>query len=312
MAESESPAPAAPVPVSPDAPASVRAPAPPPAATAPSSGSAARAGSPLGFLRSLRLREDLGWRMRSIHGGICLGVVLLLWVAVTSGENPVIGPLILPGPVDVLRALPKLHFDHALVRSCLVSLFRVTAGFLIAGALAIPLGIAMGAVSRIKAFFNPVTVMGGYVPIAALVPITISWFGIDEAQKIAFLAIACFVMLLPMIVRAIDAVEEVYLQTGYTLGADAWQSIRHVLVPIALAEIYASLRLLYGVGWGYIILAEVVGADRGLGYLIQLSQRRNEMGEMYGVLLVIIALALGIDYGLRKLGQHLFPYVKEA
>lgn len=262
------------------------------------------------LLQHLRIREELGWKASSIHGVVCLTALILFWVVMTIGENPLISEAILPGPIEVLRALPRLHFDHALVRSCLISLMRVTVGFLISAVLAVPLGIGMGAFTRVKAFFAPVSVIGGYVPIAALVPITISWFGIDETQKIAFLAIASFVMLLPMVVRSIDKVDDVYLQTGYTLGANGWQSIRHVLVPVALADIFSSMRLLYGVGWGYIILAEVVGADKGLGYLIQLSQRRNMMGEMYAVLLVIIVLALGIDYALRLLGRRLFPYAK--
>ncbi len=311
MSENTGAAPDAPAPTAPAVAAPAPVPAPPASASPPQAGSAPAQAGLARFLRGIRIREDLAWKTGTLLGGACLGALLAFWFLITIGEGPFISPAILPGPFEVVAAFPRLHFDHALVRSCLISLARVTAGFLIAAVAALPLGIAMGASTRCKAFFAPVSTIGGYVPIAALVPLTISWFGIDETQKIAFLAIASFVMLLPMVVRAIDKVDDVYLHTGYTLGADGWQAVRHVLVPVALADIYGSLRLLYGVGWGYIILAEVVGADKGLGYLIQLSQRRNMMAEMYAVLGVIVALSLGIDWALRKLGQRLFPYAKQ-
>ncbi|MDQ7780709.1 MAG: ABC transporter permease [Planctomycetota bacterium] len=263
-------------------------------------------------LRVLRIREPVPMWLAVFLGAATVAVILLLWFAVTSGapEKRMISPLILPSPGEVLSAYPTLHREKGLMRGILVSLARVTGGFLIAALVAIPLGIAMGAFTKVRALANPIAIVGGYIPVAALVPITIAIYG-DERQKILFLTIAIFVGLLPLIVRAVDRVDDIYLQTAYTLGATRWQAVTRVLVPVAKCDIYAALRLVYGIGWGYIILAEVVDAKYGIGFMMSTSQRRGQMDEVYAALLVIVAVAITIDFGFKKLGRLLFPYVQE-
>ena len=119
---------------------------------------------------------------------------------------------------------------------------------------------------------------------------------------------ATFVMLLPLVVNALDQVDEVYLLTAYTLGASPRQAIADVLVPVALADIYDHLCLTYGIGWGYIILAEVINANYGLGSLIITSQRRGPYEHVYAVLIVIVLISILINAALLALGRWLFPY----
>ncbi len=225
-------------------------------------------------------------------------------------EDRFISPLLLPGPGEVLAAFPEMHTKWELMRGIFASLVRVTLGFIIAAVIAMPLGIAMGAFTKVRALLNPVAVIGGYIPVAALVPLTLAIWGTEEDQKILFLAIAAFVGLLPLVIRAIDRVDDIYLQTAYTLGATRWQTVRRVLMPVALHDIYAALRLIYGVGWGYIILAEVVAAERGIGFVILTAQRRNRMDVIYASLLVIVVIAILIDLVFKKVGNLLFPYAR--
>lgn len=238
-------------------------------------------------------------------------IVLGLWWFVTAGptaETRIISPVILPSPAEVVASFSELWFERALTRSILYSTGRVLAGFALASLIAVPLGIAMGAFTSIRAMFNPVAVAGGYLPIAALVPLTLSWFGVGETQKVVFLAVGCFVFLLPLVVAAVDEVEETYLKTAWTLGATRSQAVFRVLIPIAAAQIYDALRLVIGIGWTYIILAEIVAAERGLGNLIIVSQRRGPREHIYLVLLVIVLLAFVTDKLLQWLGRRLFPY----
>jgi len=214
----------------------------------------------------------------------------------------------LPQPVEVAASFKSLWFDRALMKSILYSLARVGAGFGVAVLIALPLGILMASFSIIRGVFNPIAVIGGYLPIAALVPLTLSWFGTDEGQKVAFLAIAAFVYLLPLVIQAVDDVDEIYLKTAYTLGVSQVGAIFRVLMPIAMARIYEGMRLAFGVGWTYIILAEIVDAQRGLGYLIMSSQRRGPNEHIYLVLVVIIVLGFLIDKGLELIGRQLFPH----
>jgi NitT/TauT family transport system permease protein len=259
----------------------------------------------------LRIREPVPtWQLWAL-GVVPIAALLGLWALLTSGATPearLISPTILPSPAEVVRALPSLWFDRALTRNLFVSLYRVLAGFAVGVAIAFPLALMMGSFSKIKAMFNPLAVFGAYLPIPALVPLTLSLLGTGERQKVGFLAIAFIVYLLPLIVEAVDKVDQVYLKTAYTVGASRWQTVYKVLLPIAWPDIYQSLRLGFGVGWSYIILAEMVDIGRGLGGIIITSQRRGPREHIYLVLLVIVALAYLTDRLWAAGGQILFPY----
>lgn len=262
-------------------------------------------------MSAFRLRAQISTPAGILLGAVPVAVTLVAWWALTAGASPevrVISPVILPSPMEVAGSFHSLWFERALMRSVLYSLGRVGAGFALAAAFAVPLGILMGAYTPIRALFNPVSAVGGYLPIAALVPLTLSWFGVGENQKIVFLAVASFVYLLPAVVAAVDEVDEIYLKTAYTLGATSFQTVWKVLIPVALAKVYDALRLAFGVGWTYIILAEIVAADRGLGNLIIVSQRRGPREHIYLVLIVIVLLAFATDRSLAWFGDQLFPY----
>jgi len=275
---------------------------------------AAEAAAPGRFLPWLRIREPVTPWLRWLLGALPILGLLGIWWLATAGPTPEsrwISPTILPSPVEVVQSMPSLWFDRALTRNLLVSLYRVLAGFAVAVAIAFPLALSMGTFSKIKAMFNPLAIFGAYLPIPALVPLTLSLLGTGERQKIGFLALAFMVYLLPLIVEAIEGVDEVYLKTAYTVGASRSQTMLKVLLPIAWPEIYQSLRLGFGVGWTYIILAEMVDIGRGLGGIIITSQRRGPREHIYLVLLVIVALAFVTDK-LWGVGERLlFPYRRD-
>jgi ABC-type nitrate/sulfonate/bicarbonate transport system permease component len=256
------------------------------------------------------IRRKVPQPLRLILGLIPILLFFLVWFLLTRGvaESRVISPLILPAPFDVLASFRSLWFEAELSRSIVASAFRVLCGFGVALAVALPLGILMGAFSRFKALFLPMAVFGSYLPIPALVPLTMSLFGIDEMQKVMFLALAFFIFLLPMFFSAIEEVDNVYLQTAYTLGASRLQVVRHVLIGVALPRIVDAMRLGFGIGWTYIILAEMVAAERGLGQIIIIAQRRGPREHIYLVLVVIVLIAFLTDKLWVWLGRALFPY----
>ncbi len=271
-------------------------------------GGAARARGPLAWLR---IREELpAWQRWSL-GTVPILALVGLWWLVTAGPTPearMLSPTILPSPLEVVRSFGSLWFDRALTRNALVSLGRVVAGFGVGLAIAFPLGLAMGSFTKAKAMFNPLAVFGAYLPIPTLVPLTLSLFGTGERQKVAFLALAFIIYLLPLIVQAVDAVDDIYLKTAYTLGASKLQVVRKVLLAVSWPDIYQALRLGFGIGWSYIILAEMVDIGRGLGGIIIISQRRGPREHIYLVLLVIVAIAFLTDKAWEAVGRRLFPY----
>ncbi len=243
-----------------------------------------------------------------------VALLLLGWWFSTSGarfEDRLLSPMILPSPMEVLAAFPQLHLQQGLLRSALLSFWRVSAGFSMAAILAITLGVSMASFASIKAFFRPLELVSAYVPIVVFVPLTLAWWGLTEAQKIGFLFIACFVALLPLVVRSINSVSDAYLDVAKTKGACNWQLVRHVLVPVAAADIWDCMRGIYGVGWGWIILAEVVNARAGLGYLMNQSQRRSNIAAVFAIIIVIVFIAALSDYIWQSSGKKLFPYRKK-
>ncbi len=250
-----------------------------------------------------------------VLGLIPIAILLVLWWGLTRGipEERTLGPTILPSPAEVVASLSDLvHtpdpenrnlFDHIGI-----SLRRVGLGFLLALAIVLPVGVLIGAFGSMRALLSQVVTASGYIPIATLVPLTMSWFGLDEAQKVVFLAMAFGIFLLPLVAKAIDGVPDVYLRTAYTLGASRFQVVTRVLVPIALPDIWHAMRLAFGVGWSYLVLAEVVVKSGGLGDLIDTARRRAMSGRVYLVIIIITIIAWLADLLWEKLAGVLFPY----
>jgi ABC-type nitrate/sulfonate/bicarbonate transport system permease component len=224
-------------------------------------------------------------------------------------ESRIFAPVILPSPMEVLRSLPDLWTERSLVTNILFSFLRVAAGFTVAFIIVFPLSLLMGTFSKFCSLFSPMMLFGAYLPIPALVPLTMVMFGTTERQKVMFLALGFAIYLLPLFVKALEEVDNVYLQTGYTLGAKKYQVLNKILLPIALPKIYDAMRLGFGIGWGYIILAEMVDmGSKGVGALILTSQRRGPREDIYLVLIAIVIMAFITDKIWEKVGYRLFPY----
>ena len=140
-----------------------------------------------------------------------------------------------------------------------------------------------------------------------LIPLTILWFGIDETQKTMFIFIATAPFVFFDAARAVIDVHERYVETAQTLGASSRQIVTKVLIPLALPDIFSSLRSLFGLAFGYIMLAELVNAKYGLGYLLMTSQRRGLTEHIFAILILIGLLAYGIDRLLLFFERGLVP-----
>ncbi|HOX03293.1 MAG TPA: ABC transporter permease subunit [Candidatus Paceibacterota bacterium] len=259
----------------------------------------------------LRVRSDLPYLRTLGLTAAFLGLALLGWWLLTRGElgERMVQPLILPSPIEVLQSFKPLHVEQGLVRSALMSWARVTAGFTLAAMVAVPLGVYMATFPGVSAFFRPLALAGAYVPIVVFIPLSMTWFGTGETQKIGFLFIGCFVALLPLVIREIAAVPAAFLDVAVTKGASQWQLVRHVLFPVAKAGIWDHLRGVYGVGWGWIIMAEiVVRPEYGLGALIGVSERRSQTPSIFAIIIVIVLIAVACDQLWRLGGNLLFPY----
>jgi len=236
--------------------------------------------------------------------------VLGVWCILSYGH---LAPAdFLPSPTEVIRGTLQLFIQYDLSTAIVVSTRRIVLAFLLASAIALPLGIMMGAFAPVHHLFESITAPLRYMPISAFIPLLILWFGIYEKQKIAFLFLGVFVYLLPVVVSAIRAVPEELVQTALTLGASKMQVIRTVLVPAALPEIFDSFRVMNAISWTYVILAEAVNPEHGLGYMVELARTHQKASWSFAGLIVIGGIGLLTDFIIRSISIILFRWREET
>jgi NitT/TauT family transport system permease protein len=263
------------------------------------------------FTGFFKIRDEPSVVGRAFMAMLCIGGIAALWFYVTRGATAaerIVSPTTIGSPAEVFGSFPSLWFDRALTRNLAVSLWRVLQGFGLAVLVGVPIGILCGAYKRIDAFFAPISIFGRNVPVVALVPLALLWFGTGEAPKIGFLFIACVAFILFDASRAVGDVSSDYLDTAYTLGASRRQALTKVIIPLAMPAIFNSVRLLFGLAFGYIIVAEALDMDSGIGVLIMQSQRRGPREHVYLILLFITVVAFLLDRLLWFIQRNLFPY----
>jgi NitT/TauT family transport system permease protein len=257
-----------------------------------------------------QLRAPLPRPTALVLGLVAPVLVLGAWcVASYGGLAP---PDFLPSPSEVVRGTLQLFLQYDLGEAILVSTRRILLAFFLASALALPLGVLMGAFEPVNRFFEPVVSPLRYMPISAFIPLLILWFGIYEKQKIAFLFLGVFVYLLPVVVTAIRTVPEELVQTALTLGASRAQAVRTVLLPSALPEIFDSFRVMNAISWTYVILAEAVNPDHGLGYMVELARTHQKASWSFAGLLVIGGIGLFTDALIRAISGVAFRWREKA
>jgi ABC-type nitrate/sulfonate/bicarbonate transport system permease component len=259
----------------------------------------------------MKLRRELHPAARRLVALIVAGATLALWSFVTApllGGQPLVPRTILPSPLAVLQALVYLHEEQGLVRSAFYSFWRITLAFLLASAVSIPLGIVMGSFPLVRAWIEPLTGPLRYLPISAVTGLFILLFGIEERMKIAFLFLGSVVYLLPIVVESVATVDDIYVETAQTLGARPWQVVWRVLTPAAWPQIFDAMRVIYGVGWTYVILAELINAEYGLGMLITIAYKRAHLDWAYALVFVILLLGIATNELFRLIGRQLFAW----
>lgn len=234
--------------------------------------------------------------------------MILLWEAIT-GVLRLVPQGILPSPLKVLISFKVMHFEDALVRNAIYSTKLNLIGLFEAAALAIPLGMIIGLFPGVRAFFQRHIEAIRYLPMTALTGLFIAWFGIEDNMKIQFLALSIFFYLLPQVILKVDEVNEVYVQTMYTLGATKWQTIRHVFIPYVVSMSFHDVRVMAAVSWTYIVVAEMVNANGGgIGAMAYLAGRYGKTPHVFGIVFTIILIGVVIDELLIFIDKKIFQY----
>jgi NitT/TauT family transport system permease protein len=252
-------------------------------------------------------------RRTDIYVGIAGFVVLLIiWFLATSFGW--VGPSFLASIPEVILRLYEMFAGHNVGHSFLwdiaISVYRVGAAFLLSAAMAIPLGILMSSYRIVNGLSEPIIDFIRYLPVPALVPLTVIWLGIGETSKIALLWIGTFFQLVLLIADDARRVPREYIEIGMTVGAKPRSVLRHIILPAMLPNMVDNLRITLGWCWTYLIVAEIVAANSGIGYVIMASRRYGAVDTIFAGILTIGVIGLATDQAIRWAHRRWFAYLR--
>jgi NitT/TauT family transport system permease protein len=237
---------------------------------------------------------------------LSFGVLFLLWAVLSYGG--LVKELFLPRPHRVVLAFGEMYREGILLSYTWDSLYRVMVGWSLAVATAVPLGLLIATSRRGAAVCAPLIEFARYLPVVALVPLTLLYFGIGDGQKFAIIFLGTFFQLVLMVADSVAAVPRDLGRAAATLGASRSQIYRLVLLPGALPGIMDDLRITVGWAWTYLVVAELVAANSGLGYMILKAQRFLAIDRIFAGLMLIGLLGLATDWGFKQLTRLCVPW----
>ncbi len=214
----------------------------------------------------------------------------------------------LPTPTQVITAASRMVQSGELALNAQASISVVVIGWVLAAAAALPFGVLMGSFKLFEAFFEPIVDFMRYLPVSAMIPLLILYIGLDIKEKIAVIFLGTFFQLVLLVADVTSHVGKDLLDSAYTLGASRFRVLTIVLVPATLPGVMDALRITLGWAWTYLIVAELVAADNGLGIMIMESQRGLRTDKIFVGLITIGLLGFISDFIFKFLHRRLLPW----
>ncbi|AGZ45172.1 ABC transporter permease [Actinoplanes friuliensis] len=253
------------------------------------------------------LRAPITRRARIVLIICSVLVPLVAWVAVAaSGAVP---EQFLPSPSAVLAAGWEMAQSGQLWTDTWASVQRILIGFGLAIVVSVPLGLVMGSFQAGQALFEPLVGLLRYLPASAFIPLLTIWLGIGEPSKWMLLFIGTVFFNTLMTADAVRQVPRALIDVSYTLGARRGEVLRKVVVPHALPGMIDAVRVNAAAAWNFVVVAELINSQEGLGYRIARSQRFLASDRIFAILIVIAVIGLALDIALRVLRDRIGRWV---
>lgn len=252
-------------------------------------------------------KRQLPLRWRITLGVFAWIVFIVLWhTAATSG---IASDRLFPSPRQVLIALFDLLLQQDFLSDIGSSVRRIIISFILAIAIALPLGLLMGAFNAVYSFINPLTAAFRYLPAPSFIPLLLMWLGTGDSQKIALLILGVVWFLITLIADNTAQVRADFIDTARTLGADKRSILWRVIFRCALPDYLTTCRQMLAVSWTYLVIAEIVASTDGIGAMMMRAKRFVHVDEIMAGILVIGLLGLLFDTLFRLLHRWSFPYL---
>jgi len=260
------------------------------------------------------------WRQIAV-GMVVPATVIALWQAVA--QLGWVNPQVLPAPLAVVEKwvaylLPLAPYSEGswlawavsgeLIVDSIGSMYRVAAGFLIGAALALPLGLAMGASEGVYAWFNPLVQLLRPIPPIAYIPLAILWFGLGNPPAVFLIALGAFFPVLMNTIAGVRHVDGIYLRAARNLGAGRRTMFLRVILPAAVPYILSGVRIGIGTAFIVVIVSEMIAVNNGLGFRILEAREYFWSDKIMAGMITIGMLGLAIDIGMNRLNNYLLRW----
>ena len=260
----------------------------------------------------------LQWIKRSLSIEMTISVLTfvvlgLYWYFITKYE--LVSEVFIPSPAKVISSFNDALFNgykgYPLMKHLGDSMFRLLTAFAIALITAIPLGLASGYNSKVRAVFDPLVEFYQSLPPLAYYTILVIWLGIGDLSKITLLFLAAFAPLFIASMSGVKSVKDDYINGAYTLGADKGQVFRHVIFPACLPYIFTGIRTAMATAYGTLVAAEMVAAVTGIGWMVFDASRFMRSDIIFMGILVMGITSIIIDRTIRFIEFKVVPWKGE-
>ncbi|WP_022963909.1 ABC transporter permease [Halopseudomonas pelagia] len=254
------------------------------------------------------IRGDMSGRTTAVLAAIGLAAPFLAWWLYT-----LLGfadPLFMPGPGAVAERFWRWWATEGLLNDTAISVYRVMVGFLVSALIALPLGLYLGTYRPVQATLEPLIDFIRYMPAVAFIPLVMLWVGIGESSKILIIFIGTFFQMALMAAEDVRRVPMTQIEAAQTMGASRSEIIRLVILPSARPALLDTLRITCGWAWTYLVVAELVASNSGLGYAILRAQRYMHTDKIFAGILLIGLIGLLTDQAFRWIGRRAFHWQK--
>ena len=220
---------------------------------------------------------------------------------------------VLPSPPRVMRAFGLILANGDLWDNLLITLGRVTTGFLLATAIGLPLGILLGAKRKVGAFFEPILPILNTVSSAIWAVFAIIWFGISNATTIFVVFMTAMPLIITNVWQGTRTVNADFIELAHVLRMPSRKVMAKIYLPTIMPYFFSGARLAFGFGWRVSLVAETLGSSSGVGYRLRQAADLIQTDQVFAWTITLITMMAILEMGvLRPLENYLFRWKKEV
>lgn len=249
------------------------------------------------------------------YSALSVSTLFFIWIGATQWFG-IVSTKLLPSPASLFHEFIVVsrsgYAGTTLLGDILASFFRMVLGFTLSAAVAIPIGIAMGMSGKVRGLLAPIFNGLRPVPSIGLIPLMVLWFGIGQTSKIAVIFLASFLFVVLNTAEGVRSVPVGLMRAAANLGAGRIQMFWRVVLPASLPSIFTGLKTGLAVSWAVVVAAELLGAQRGLGFMIEDAATFYRIKVVYIGLILIGLIGISMTATVNLLEKRIVHWVGKS